>query len=125
MPWTEGEWLEPPTHELHGQQAEGALSALEVLLNEASADIWHFRRNPAITRPLGYLGQRSPQNIPFLSPEIVLLYKAKLPRPEDTLDFGAVLPLLEEESRCWLIQALAICHPGHPWLAQLRADQEL
>ncbi|MCI2430831.1 hypothetical protein LM602_02325 [Candidatus Acetothermia bacterium] len=57
--------------------------------------------------------------MPFLGPEIVLLYKAKHLRAHDQADFDHVHTTLSSERRHWLRQALAKCHPGHPWLAKL------
>jgi len=111
--WDEHEWLELPTHELHGCARNGEL--LEVLLQEADDAMWRFRREPAVTKPLSQLGLRSALGIPILGPEVVLLYKAKSPRPKDEEDFIALLPALSEEQVAWLGQGLDLCHPGHPW----------
>lgn len=117
-PWREEEPLEPPIHEIHARSPGG--DALEILLNEAADDLWRFRRNPAVARPLVEVGLRSADGIPFLVPEVVLLYKAKAPRPRDEQDLAAVLPRLDAGRRGWLLRALEACHPGHPWIARLR-----
>lgn len=113
-PWR-GEPLEPSVHELHGVGPDGPL---EILVDEASGDLWRFRRNPVVTRPRAAIGLRSSEGMPFLAPEIVLLYKAKEPRPRDEQDFAATMPVLAAEPRSWLRSALAVCHPGHPWIAR-------
>ena len=58
--------------------------------------------------------------IPFLAPELVLLYKAESPMREvNARDFEAVFPALEEEGREWLLRALRERYPaGHPWLKE-------
>ena len=117
-PWREGEELEPPIHEIHARSPGGEI--LEILLNEAAGDLWRFRRNLDVARPLLELGLRSADGIPFLAPEVVLLYKAKAPRPCDEQDLAAVLPRLDIGRRGWLLRALEACHPGHPWIARLR-----
>jgi len=117
--WQEGEWLDLPVHEIHAEKKDSDLSHLEILLNESSEDEWMFRRNPNITRPLSMLGLRSENGIPFLSPEIVLLYKAKKPTANDEVDFNNVSQVLEKEPRRWLKQAIQVCHPGHVWLEAL------
>jgi len=117
-PWR-GEWLAPPIHELHGKRAEGDLRELEVLLDEAWADTWRFRRNLAVARPIAEIRLRTSEEIPFLAPEIALLYKAKAPRAHDEADFRAALPELDEPRRQWLAQALDVCHSGHPWISEL------
>lgn len=118
-PWSEDESLELPTHEIHTQSGDGGLTRLEILLNECSGQDWIFRRNPEITRPVSLIGLRSPIGVPFLAPEIVLLYKAKNPTADDEADFNSVRQLLAEEPRAWLRWAIEACHPGHPWLSEL------
>jgi hypothetical protein len=70
-------------------------------------------------QPIMSIGHRTSEGIPYIAPEIQLLYKAKGRRPKDEADFMAVHPHLDQQSRAWLTQALTIVHPGHPWLAHL------
>jgi len=118
-PWREEEQLKPPVHEIHARSPGG--ETVEILLNEAVGDLWRFRRNLDVARPLMEIGLRSADGIPFLVPEVVLLYKAKAPRPRDEQDLAAVLPRLDAGRRGWLLRALEACHPGHPWIPRLRA----
>lgn len=117
--WEEGEWLELPVHEIHARREGGEPSSLEILLNESEGDVWRYRRNPAVTRYLADIGMTSSHGIPFLRPEIVLLYKAKRPRARDEEDFSNVLESLATEARGWLRRAVELCHPGHAWLREL------
>ena len=57
--------------------------------------------------------------VPFISPEIQLLYKAKYQRAKDEHDFELAAPRLDEGRRRWLIEGLRLCHPGHDWLRKL------
>ena len=59
--------------------------------------------------------------MPYLVPEVVLLFKAKHDRPKDHADFAGVLPLLDPARQAWLASALARVHPRHRWINQLRA----
>lgn len=118
-PWREDEWLSLPVHEIHGRDPTGGLPAMEILLNETEGDVWRFRRNLAVMKPLAELGLHSPDGIPFLAPEVVLLYKAKDPRPRDEQDFRRARPALGARRRQWLRGALETAHLGHPWLAEL------
>ncbi|MEV6716660.1 hypothetical protein AB0M48_32025 [Lentzea sp. NPDC051208] len=63
--------------------------------------------------------ERTADRIPFLAPELVLLFKAKEVRPKDQQDFDGVLPCSDRSGvvRCrkWLAQV----HPGHSWLSAL------
>ncbi|HEU5381681.1 MAG TPA: hypothetical protein VFV38_40190 [Ktedonobacteraceae bacterium] len=68
---------------------------------------------------LSTLGRRTRDGIPYLAPEIQLLYKAKDLRPKDEADFTRVLPALDGKRRQWLAQSLALVHPGHVWLTKL------
>ncbi|WP_129642982.1 nucleotidyltransferase domain-containing protein [Peristeroidobacter agariperforans] len=116
QPWTEPEELALPIHEVH---AERNGTRLELLLNEASQTHWQFRRNPSISLPLSAMSRRTTRGIPYLCPQVVLLYKAKNPRTKDQDDFEQTLPTLPPADRLWLAQALEVCHPGHAWLRSL------
>jgi len=118
QPWREGERLEPPIHELHARRSEGEPRELEVLLNESDADDWRFRRDLRVSRPLSEMGL-SVAGVPVLAPEIVLLYKAKAPRPRDEKDFRNASKRLSPEQRRWLRAALDTVYPGHPWIGAL------
>jgi hypothetical protein len=59
------------------------------------------------------------EEIPYLVPEIVLLYKAKNVRENDERDFEAALPSLSTEQKTWMRRALDVVHPGHAWSAKL------
>lgn len=56
--------------------------------------------------------------IPFLVPEIVLLFKAKLDKQKDRDDLARVVPHLSEKHRDWLVDAIELVHPGHSWLSE-------
>jgi hypothetical protein len=58
----------------------------------------------------------STEGVPYLIPEIVLLFKAKHTRPKDRADLDAVLAMLVEPRRAWLHAAVEQVHPEHPWL---------
>jgi hypothetical protein len=88
---------------------------LEVFLEEADDDLWRFRRQRSIARPLTELGTVTPRGTPFIRPEVCLLYKAKHLRFKDQRDFDASAPALDATARAWLTTALEHAHPGHPW----------
>jgi hypothetical protein len=88
----------------------------ELMLDDSEEDRWVFRRDPAIQRPLSLAIRRDPRGIPFLAPEIQLLYKARTVRAEDQADFDLVGPLLDCEARKWLEAALRKLYPRHAWL---------
>ena len=57
--------------------------------------------------------------VPFLRPEIVLLYKSTDQSPKNASDFDVVLPSLDAGARRWLADALGTCDRHHDWLANL------
>ena len=94
--------------------------SLELMLDEADADVWVFRRLPTIRMPLAGAIRRTPDGIPYITPEIQLLYKARGPRPKDQDDFERVLERLGPCELVWLCEALSKVDPEHAWLTKLR-----
>jgi hypothetical protein len=88
----------------------------ELMLDESEEDRWIFRRERTIQRPLSLFIRRDPSGIPFLAPEIQLLYKASPIRVEDQADFDQVAPRLDPDARTWLRAALTRVYPRHEWL---------
>ncbi|MFJ1708218.1 nucleotidyltransferase domain-containing protein [Kitasatospora sp. NPDC088346] len=80
---------------------------------------WICRRDPSIRLPYTAVVRRTPDGIPYLAPELALLFKAKAVRPKDQQDFAGALPLLDGAARRTLAALLARVHPGHRWLADL------
>jgi hypothetical protein len=78
-----------------------------------------FRRRPQIRRPLNEVIRRTPQGVPYLAPEVQLLYKARAPRLRDHDDFAHVVPHLEAPARTWLRESLQMTEPEHGWLVAL------
>ncbi len=118
-PWREGECLELPVHELHCFNERAQPPRLEVLLNESRGGQWVYRRDGRVNRPLAECRLVSGAGVPFLSPEIVLLYKSKNPAPKDEQDFRALVGELGARRKAWLRRALTTCDPRHRWLAEL------
>jgi len=56
--------------------------------------------------------------VPYLAPEIVLLYKAsRCEEEQNRLDFERVYPRMESIQQNWLTRSLEILYPqGHPWI---------
>ncbi|MET8828878.1 hypothetical protein ABZX40_05340 [Streptomyces sp. NPDC004610] len=80
---------------------------------------WICRRDESLRLPYGTIIERTADGIPYLIPELVLLFKAKAHRPKDQADFDGILPLLGRARRDTLGVWLERIHPGHPWLAPL------
>jgi hypothetical protein len=92
---------------------------IQLMLADTYGEQWLFRRLPTIGRSEATLGDTTPEGIPYLAPEIQLLYKAKGLRLQDEADFIQTLPVLHRERRNWLRDSLTQVHPHHPWLDQL------
>jgi hypothetical protein len=66
---------------------------------DGDADTWIYRRDGRIRLPYESAVRPDPTGIPYLAPEIVLLFKAKSPRSKDEADLRAVLPHLPRDRR--------------------------
>jgi hypothetical protein len=116
-PWPEGEFLGPPINDvwLRDELHEGPWR-FQLMLMEAEGERWVYRRKPTIGGPLAELGLTTPEGLPYLAPEIQLLYKSRTGRPKDEQDFQAVHPHLAQTRRHWLLTSLREQYPeGHPW----------
>ena len=120
--WKPGSHLSFDVHDIWCRPNKAAPWTLQLMVADISNDQWLFRRDARISCPLAAIGRRTDDGIPYLTPEIQLLYKAKAPRPKDEADFARALPYLNGESRKWLAHALALVHPDHPWLIQLEGS---
>jgi hypothetical protein len=119
-PWPEGEWLPLAVHDIWCRPTPDAPWRIQFMLDESSGDDWVSRRDSRIRRPIGEIGYVSAENVPYLVPEIQLLYKANGRRPKDDGDFAATLPVLGNGQRAWLRDALTLAYgPAHPWLSPL------
>jgi len=92
---------------------------LDVFREPHDGDTWICRRDEAIRLPYRDIIHYTHDGIPYLAPELVLLFKAKHTRPKDQADFDATVPHMTPAQRAALAGLLARVHPGHPWLADL------
>jgi hypothetical protein len=80
---------------------------------------WTNKFLPNHIAPLEDVTWLADDGIRYLLPEIVLAYKARLRRPKDEPDFAASLPLLTDDRRAWMREALRALVPNHHWLERL------
>ncbi|TNH29580.1 hypothetical protein FHG89_11915 [Micromonospora orduensis] len=92
---------------------------LDVFREPHDGDTWICRRDDGIRLPYRDVIHHTRDGIPYLAPELVLLFKAKHVRRKDQADFDATVPHLRSTQRRSLAELLARAHPGHPWLADL------
>lgn len=111
-PW-DGSLLPADRHALWARPCGAERWQLEVVLDEADGETWRYRRDARVTRPLASLGPVGGA----LPPEVVLLYKAKLPGQER--DWVVVAPRLDDPARAWLADAVATAHPKSPYRGRL------
>jgi hypothetical protein len=84
---------------------------LDIMREPHDGDTWLYRRDPTIRRPYAEVVRRTADGIPYLTPELVVLFKSKAPRPKDEADFTALLPHLPPG-------ATALLPADHPWRAR-------
>jgi hypothetical protein len=114
--------LEDAPRELHqtwGRDRSSHRWRLDVFREPWDGEDWVFRRDPRIRRPLAEAIMFSQDAIPYLAPEIVLLFKAKSPKEKDEADLALTLPTFTLERIEWLRNALEIVHTKHKWMARL------
>lgn len=118
-PW-HGESLDADRHEnnLWCRQDPDGPWVLDVTVGEGDAGRWVYRRDPSIELPWEHVVLRDGQGVPYLAPEVQLLYKAKGMRPKDD-DARAVVPLLGAAGRARLRGWL---DADHPWQELIVAD---
>jgi hypothetical protein len=92
---------------------------LDIFREPHNGSEWLCRRNESIRMPYSQLICYSRDGIPYMSPEVALLFKAKGLREKDQVDFDEVLPLLSPRQIDWLRENLELLHPGHVWLRAL------
>ncbi|MFF7566309.1 nucleotidyltransferase domain-containing protein [Streptomyces pseudovenezuelae] len=93
---------------------------LDVFREPHDGDTWICRRDERIRLPYSDVIHHTRDGIPYLAPELVLLFKAKHLRGKDQTDFDATVPHLTPDQRETLTELLTRVHPGHPWLEALQ-----
>ena len=99
----EGHGREPRRLTLH---SKNLLLPTEVWLAHADGTFWVHRRGAyRVKQPLAGI-TRHRDGIPFLAPEVVLLFKSRSTADKDQHDVQTALPLLNAEQRSWLEDTL-------------------
>ncbi|WP_420037228.1 nucleotidyltransferase domain-containing protein [Streptomyces sp. cg28] len=92
---------------------------LDVFREPHDGDTWICRRDERIRLPYSEIIHHTKDGIPYLAPELVLLFKAKSTRRKDQSDFDATVPHMSMAQREMLAELLDLVHPGHSWIADL------
>ncbi len=100
------------------------LNYLEFLFNTIKDDHFVFGRQTGIKRELSK-AILFKNGIPYLAPEIVLLFKASNSEsPEYQLDLDETFPHVSGEQRQWFLQSLNVLYPGgHRWNANINTGR--
>ncbi|MCL8011584.1 amino acid transporter [Streptomyces sp. AS02] len=120
-PWVSGEVLPRGVHDIWCRPGLADPWRIQIMLDESHGQEWVSWRDPRVRRPIGALGMTTAEGVPFLAPEVQLYYKAKAPRPKDEEDFDAALPVLTDQQRQWLVDAISLTYGAHPWAGRLEA----
>ncbi|MBB5895977.1 nucleotidyltransferase domain-containing protein [Kutzneria kofuensis] len=103
-------WLRDP-------QTENYL--LDVFREPHDGDTWICRHDETIRLPYNDIIRHTDDGVPYLTPELVLLFKAKHARPKDQTDFDGTVPQLTKAQRTTLAELIAHIYPEHRWLEDL------
>lgn len=124
-PWPPGEFLRPGVNDVWCRRTSEDPWSLQLMFMEVKRNCWVFRRDGRISGPLENLGKRTPSGIPYVNPEIQLLFKSNNPGLDrNNLDFQTILPVLEVTERDWLLDQFELLYPeGHPWSQPLANSQ--
>ncbi|MGJ0153783.1 hypothetical protein ACR3S4_10465 [Streptomyces sp. CH8.1] len=111
-------------HDIWCRPGPGTPWRIQIMLDEAQDGLWVSRRDTAVHRPVAELGAIGAGGIPYVTPEVLLYYKAKKPRPKDETDLSAVLPFLAPAQRIWLATAILETYGAHPWVDRLDVPEQ-
>jgi hypothetical protein len=123
VPWPAETSLPLGVHDVWCRPSRQHPWQLQLMVDDLTADddtAGVYRRDERIRRPWAMLtGPASEPGRPVLTPEIQLLYKSHQPRPKDQADFAALSDELPDDQRRWLLDALMLTQPNHPWIHRL------
>lgn len=84
---------------------------IDLTICDGTATHWVYRRDPTFQLPWIDAVLTTAHGVPYLAPELQLLFKSKDPRPKDNADVQVVIPLLGPRALALLDVRLR----GHPW----------
>ncbi|MYL54930.1 hypothetical protein GLW08_16470 [Pontibacillus yanchengensis] len=116
--WKQGEYL-GSTNDIWVSKDAYSSWAFQIMLVDTDNDEWIYRRDKSIRASKEKIMHKSQDGIPYIKPEIQLLYKAgaSIIRNKDLQDFQNILPFLDTREKEWLKDAINKQFPcGHSWL---------
>jgi len=124
-PWPVTEALPAEVHDVFCRRTPSSPWSFQLMVDDTDGETWLFRRDHRVRRPVASLsGPASRPGLPVLAPEVQLLYKSGVgggagPRPKDEQDLDHLGPLLDGGQRAWLVDALTLLEPSHPWVSRI------
>lgn len=94
------------------RESEDCPWRFDLTVGAGNAKGWVYRRDRSVTRLWNRAVLKSSSGLPYLAPDLQLLFKAKHPRPKDHVDAQQVIPTLDGEARRFLADHMS---PEHPW----------
>lgn len=116
-PW-HGAALDParPHNNIWIRREPGGPWNIDVTIGEGNDIAWSYRRDPTISRSWCDAVLTTGDGVPYLAPDLQLLFKSKTIRDKDQLDAEQVIPKLAANDRAFLAAALS---DDHRWQALL------
>ncbi|MCM3617652.1 hypothetical protein M3936_08670 [Sutcliffiella horikoshii] len=119
IPWNKNQLLDSHFDNFWVKKKDESTWAFQVMLLDTEEKDWIYKRDNTIRKPIEDIGLETLSGIPFLKPEIQLLYKggSSVIREKDVIDLGNILHKLNASNRDWLKESLNIQYPqGHEWI---------
>lgn len=115
-PWDGG----PLTAEVHQnnlwcRQSTDGPWCLDLTISDGNGEHWIYRRDPSLRVPWADAVLRSRSGVPYLAPELQLLFKSTYRRPKDDVDAALVVPELDDRRVGFLRVTLGA---DDPWLVR-------
>jgi len=120
-PWKKDEFLQLGVNCVWCRKTHEAPWKMEIMFLDSEGEEWIYRRKPSIRGLFSEIGMKTKSGIPYLSPEIQLLFKAqRKPVLKDQQDFDNVLKILDENKLLWLKEALLKqLSRNHIWIQEI------
>jgi len=115
-PWVKDNELNNEYPGVWGREDPEAPWRFEFFFQDIDNELWQFRYCESVQHPSASIGDSTPEGIPYLRPEIVLLTKAVRLREVDIHDFLRVLPALSSKQKTNLIEDISKMDVQHPWI---------
>jgi hypothetical protein len=110
-PW-DGAALDPARHENNMWVRENELWVLDVTIGEGDDNMWTYRCDPRLCLDWDRVVLHTSNEVPYLAPELQLLFKSDAVRAKDQHDAEVVIPMLGSAAQELLLSWLPV---GHPW----------